>query len=173
MAAYCRVCDWNRLWAGCRKSGITSCSTAYIKRGTMLYLSLVIQYCALISDKSQLFGVCHACCCRCCCCCCCKSTDSLCLLLFEATEADVYPELLFLGTGSAMPNKVRNVSAIWLNLRYASYVSWSYLDGLDFFEWVFFCSLIVLCLAIRMHIIFIFDVHVHCPFCYCYIIKCI
>jgi len=31
----------------------------------------------------------------------------------------VYPELLFLGTGSAMPNKVRNVSAIWLNLRYA------------------------------------------------------
>lgn len=27
-----------------------------------------------------------------------------------------YPEILFLGTGSAIPNKVRNVSAIWINM---------------------------------------------------------
>lgn len=32
----------------------------------------------------------------------------------------LYPEILFLGTGSAMPNKVRNVSAVWLNLRLVS-----------------------------------------------------
>jgi len=40
-----------------------------------------------------------------------------CLSLADEVEANVYPELLFLGTGSAVPNKVRNVSAIWLNLR--------------------------------------------------------
>jgi len=40
-----------------------------------------------------------------------------CLLLAEGREASVYPELLFLGTGSAVPNKLRNVSAILLNLR--------------------------------------------------------
>jgi len=40
-----------------------------------------------------------------------------CLLIAEESEVGVYPELLFLGTGSAVPNKVRNVSAIWLNLR--------------------------------------------------------
>jgi len=41
------------------------------------------------------------------------------------SEAGVSPELLFLGTGSAVPNKVRNVSAIWLNLRYAAHQSYS------------------------------------------------
>jgi len=41
-----------------------------------------------------------------------------CVLFVEVSEANVYPDLLFLGTGSAMPNKVRNVSAILLNLRY-------------------------------------------------------
>ena len=35
-----------------------------------------------------------------------------------AGSSNDYPEILFLGTGSAIPNKVRNVSAIWLNLRY-------------------------------------------------------
>ena len=35
-----------------------------------------------------------------------------------ASSSSDYPEILFLGTGSAIPNKVRNVSAIWLNLRY-------------------------------------------------------
>ena len=47
--------------------------------------------------------------------------SSVCVLivLADADESSVYPELLFLGTGSAMPNKVRNVSAILLNLRYA------------------------------------------------------
>jgi len=42
------------------------------------------------------------------------------IVLADADESNVYPELLFLGTGSAMPNRVRNVSAILLNLRYAA-----------------------------------------------------
>lgn len=33
-----------------------------------------------------------------------------------ADSAAIHPEMLFLGTGSALPNKVRNVSAVWLNL---------------------------------------------------------
>ena len=36
-----------------------------------------------------------------------------------------YPEILFLGTGSSIPCKVRNVSAIWLNLRFQSHSLYS------------------------------------------------
>ena len=35
-----------------------------------------------------------------------------------SVETAKYPELVFFGTGSAMPNKERNVTGILLNVRY-------------------------------------------------------
>ena len=35
-----------------------------------------------------------------------------------------YPEVVFLGTGSATPEKTRNVSAILVNLRYRNHVQY-------------------------------------------------
>ena len=39
------------------------------------------------------------------------------LLLLFPVGGEPFPEVLFLGTGSAEPNKVRNVSGIWVNVR--------------------------------------------------------
>lgn len=38
------------------------------------------------------------------------------VLVASGVAVSEYPEILFLGTGSAIPNKVRNVSAIWINM---------------------------------------------------------
>lgn len=39
-------------------------------------------------------------------------------MCFSTEEAKQYPEIVFLGTGSAIPMKIRNVSATLVNIRY-------------------------------------------------------
>lgn len=38
--------------------------------------------------------------------------------LFVLENTDRYPEVVFLGTGSAVPMKIRNVSSTLINVRY-------------------------------------------------------
>lgn len=41
---------------------------------------------------------------------------------YDPKKDSEYPNLVFLGTGSCIPNKARNTSAILINLRYFIYL---------------------------------------------------